>query len=112
MDRTGTERIPYDRANKYRTSKGNMSSASAPSRPSRSVSQSLWTFLKAIHITDITAWHREPLVVAGLYASIALVAYWELNIPSPGVATTALALAAGVMTFRGELAGKEKIAWL
>jgi hypothetical protein len=56
-------------------------------------------------------WRRKPLSVVFLYASVALLWWWERNIPSPGEAATALAVVAAVMTFRGEMRGKEQLAW-
>jgi len=57
-------------------------------------------------------WHKDRLSVVCLYVFIVFVWYWSLNIPSPGKAVTALAVAAAVMSLRGEMGGAEKLAWL
>jgi hypothetical protein len=58
------------------------------------------------------SWHRKPLSVGALYVFIGFLAYWEIHVPSPGKAVTALAVAAAAMSIRGEMGGKEKVAWM
>jgi len=48
----------------------------------------------------------------GLYISLLLLWHWQNHIPYPGTAATALAVVAGIMTLRGEMDGKEKLAWI
>ena len=57
-------------------------------------------------------WHRKPLSIVALYVFLSLLLYWEFNIPSPGKSVGGLAVAAAVMSFRGEMRGKEKAAWI
>jgi len=61
---------------------------------------------------ECLVWHRKPLSVFALYLFCFLLAYWEVNIPSTGKAVAALAVAAAAMTIRGEMHGKEKLAWM
>lgn len=58
------------------------------------------------------SWHRKPLSVAALYGFTALLVYWEISIPTPGSAVAALGVAAAAMSLRGEMQGKEKVAWI
>jgi hypothetical protein len=57
-------------------------------------------------------WHRKPLSVAALYIFVGFLAYWEIHIPAPGEAVTVLGVAAAAMSLRGEMQGKEKVAWM
>jgi len=57
-------------------------------------------------------WHRKPLSTFWLYVFICFLWYWETAVPSPGKAVAALAVAAAAMSVRGEMRGKEKVAWL
>ncbi len=61
---------------------------------------------------DDSPWHKKPLSVLALYLFIAVLAYWEKHIPSPGEAVAALGVAAAAMSIRGEMQGKEKVAWM
>lgn len=56
-------------------------------------------------------WHRKPAGVFVLYVFIMFLSYWEFHIPSPGVGVAAMAVAASLMSFFGEMGGKEKLAW-
>jgi hypothetical protein len=56
-------------------------------------------------------WHKQPLAIAFVYASLPLLLYWGFSIPSPGKAVAAMAVVAAVMSLRGEMGGKEKLAW-
>jgi hypothetical protein len=56
-------------------------------------------------------WHKQPLAIALLFASVPFLFYWGLRIPSPGKAVAAMAVVAAVMSLRGEMGGKEKLAW-
>jgi hypothetical protein len=57
-------------------------------------------------------WHRKPLSVIALYIFIGFLVYWEIFIPPPGEAVAALAVAAAAMSIRGDMRGKEKVAWM
>ncbi len=56
-------------------------------------------------------WEHRRTGIAILLVFAALVAYWNLRVPAPGIATAALAVAANFMLFRGEMSGREKTAW-
>lgn len=58
------------------------------------------------------AWHKKPLSIFLLYVFIAVLWYWELYIPGPGKSVTVMAVAAAVMSFRGDMPGREKMAWI
>jgi hypothetical protein len=68
-------------------------------------------WLAAFARTD-EPWHRKPLSVFALYIFLGFLVYWEIFIPSPGEAVAALAVAAAAMSIRGEMRGKEKVAWM
>lgn len=57
-------------------------------------------------------WHKKPISVLLLYIFTAMLWYWEWNIPSPGKGVAAMAVAAALMSLRGEMEGKEKLAWI
>jgi hypothetical protein len=61
---------------------------------------------------DAPLWHRKPLSVFALYIFSGFLAYWEIYIPSPGEAVAVLGVAAAAMSIRGEMQGKEKVAWM
>ncbi len=61
---------------------------------------------------DQLVWHRKPLSVFFLYCFVAILVYWAFETPAPGKSVTALAVAAAAITFRGDLRGKEKLAWM
>jgi hypothetical protein len=59
-----------------------------------------------------SAWN-SPYFAAGLIVfAFACCIFWLFRIPSPGKAVTAMAVAAAVMTLRGEIGGFEKFCWL
>jgi hypothetical protein len=56
-------------------------------------------------------WHKQPLAIGLLFASVPFLFYWGLRTPSPGKAVAAMAVVAAAMSLRGEMSGKEKLAW-
>src|ERR1700722_18003698 len=55
-------------------------------------------------------WHKEPASVFALYCFTILLWYWIYNGPLPEKAATVMAVVGALMSFRGEMEGKEKIA--
>jgi hypothetical protein len=62
--------------------------------------------------SDRRVWHKKPLAVFLLVLFVSLLLFWAFQVPPPGYAATALAVAAAVMTLTGEMKGKEKLAWI
>jgi hypothetical protein len=58
------------------------------------------------------AWHKAPLAVVALYFGIVFLWKWGFDLPSPSKAAVALGVVAVVMSLRGEMGGKEKLAWI
>jgi hypothetical protein len=66
----------------------------------------------AVDEEEQLVWHKKPLSIAALYGFVGLLWYWELFIPSPGKTVAALGVVAAAMSLRGEMRGKEKLAWM
>ena len=77
---------------------------------SRSRPKRQWE-LVAVEDRPVFVWHKQPVAVVVIYLFLVLLWYWGFNVPSPGKAVTALAVAAALMSLRGEMGGKEKLAW-
>lgn len=58
------------------------------------------------------AWHKKPVGVFLIYVFTIWLWYWGVHIPSPGRAVAVLAVVAAAMSLRGEMGGKEKLAWI
>jgi hypothetical protein len=57
-------------------------------------------------------WRSSKFGLSVILAGSLLYLYWAFHIPSPGKAVAALAVAAAIMTFRGEIGGLEKFFWM
>src|ERR1700687_609520 len=80
----------------------------------RKIARSIRRFFVSVSVAgvDRTAWHKRPLGVFLLYCFTILLAFWNKTIPPSGYAVAGLAVAAAVMALRGEMGGKEKVAWI
>jgi len=57
-------------------------------------------------------WDKAPIGLVALYVGMVFLWFWGYTVPSPGKAAVAMAVAAGIMAVRGEMGGKEKLAWI
>lgn len=58
------------------------------------------------------AWHKAPLGLFAMYGFIVWLWVWGFHIPTPSKAAVVMAVVAGAMSLRGEIGGKEKLAWM
>src|ERR1700674_4483680 len=68
--------------------------------------------LRTISSDIESRWKRQQSGWELILCFICLLAFWHWDIPAPGKAVAALALAAAIMSFRTDLRGLEKFFWL
>src|SRR5258708_3564271 len=69
-----------------------------------------WRIKVRSFVNDV--WRNQVFGISAILLSATLCVYWSWRTPSPGKAVAAMAVAAAVMTFRGEIGGLEKFFWM